>query len=96
MKPELSSAVLVSPGASHPPVAVHLGGLLWGHASVQPGLKLREVIVDTCPVQCLQIAFKGWGLVAGAGQCLRHVQSSRGNSDSSASGLSPSLFSRKL
>lgn len=78
VEPRPSSAALVSPGASHPPIPVHLGGLLWGHASIQPGLEPSEVVVDTCPVQCLQIASKGWGLVAGARRCLRHVQSSPG------------------
>lgn len=78
MKPELSSATPASPGASHPPVAVHLGGLLWGYPDVQPGLELSKVIVDTCPVQCLQTTSRGWGLVAGAGWCLSHVQSAPG------------------
>lgn len=78
VKPELSSATPVSPGASHPPVAVHLGGLLWRHPDVQPGLELSEVIVDTCPVQRLQTASRTWGLAAGTGRCLSHVQSAPG------------------
>lgn len=78
VKPELSSATPVCPGASHPPIAVHLGGLIWRHPDVQPGLELSEVIVDTCPVQRLQTASRTWCLAAWTGRCLSHVQSAPG------------------